>query len=180
MGFRIRPATVDDAADIARIHVESWRTAYADIYDEHVLAAFPVETREREWQGTLADESRTGFEFVAEDTQGKVFGFISAGPERSGDPDFAGHVYAIHVLPEHKGLGIGRSLMSTAAEQLVDHGIESLLVWVLTENHPARNFYEKLGGELARTQQITVGGQTVDEVGYGWKDLQTLASADSG
>ena len=43
MGFRVRPATVDDAADIARIHVESWRTAYAGIYDEHVLASFPLE-----------------------------------------------------------------------------------------------------------------------------------------
>jgi ribosomal protein S18 acetylase RimI-like enzyme len=174
MGFRVRPATVDDAADIARIHVESWRTAYAGIYDEHVLASFPLEKREREWRDTLADDTRASFEFVAEDAQGKVFAFISAGSERSGDPDFAGQVYAIHVLPAHKGLGIGRSLMSTATKQLVDHGIGSLLVWVLTENHPARNFYEKLGGELARTQKITVGGQTVDEVGYGWKDICTL------
>ncbi len=177
MDHRIRPATIDDAPAIARIHVESWRTAYADIYDEHVLAAFPVEKREQEWQGTLSDQSRPGFEFVAEDDFKKVFGFVSAGLERSGDSDFAAQVYAIHVLPDRKRSGSGRSLMSAVANRLVDDGISSMLVWVLADNQPARRFYERLGGKLVRTQKITVGGQTVDEVGYGWPDVSSLLEA---
>lgn len=177
MEFRIRPATIDDARNIARVHVESWMTAYADIYDEHVLASFPLEKRESEWGEALADQSRPGFEYVAEDNDGKIIGFVSAGPERSGDPDFAGQVYAIHVLPDHKGLGVGRLLMSETAKALLRKGITSLLVWVLAENYPARRFYEELGGEVAREQQIATAGQTVDEVSYGWREFFDLVAS---
>ena len=170
----MRPATIDDARSISRIHVESWRTAYAEIYTEHVLAAFPFERREREWHDILADRLRSRFEFIAEDTYGKIFGFVSAGLERSGDPDFEGQVYAIHVLPDRKRRGVGQSLMAATSRRLLDDGIASLLVWVLTDNYPARRFYENLGGELVREQQITTAGQTVDEVGYGWRDISSL------
>lgn len=174
MAFRVRTATINDVSDIARIHVESWRTAYVGIYSERVLAAFTVENRDVEWRHTLTDNSRIGFELVAEDDVRNVLGFISAGPERSGDPDYRGQVYAIHVAPDQKRGGIGQELMSAAAAQFLNDGIDSLLIWVLTDNHPARRFYEKLGGKLVRDQQITTAGQTVDEVAYGWEDVTSM------
>ena len=64
--------------------------------------------------------------------------------------------------------------MAATSRRLLDDGIASLLVWVLTDNYPARRFYENLGGELVREQQITTAGQTVDEVGYGWRDISSL------
>lgn len=46
-----------------------------------------------------------------------------------------------------------------------------MLVWVLTENAPARHFYEKLGVELVCDQDIAIGGESLSEVAYGWRDV---------
>jgi len=51
-----------------------------------------------------------------------------------------------------------------------------MLVWVLVDNHPARRFYEALGGQELRTQPIEIGGVTLEEVAYGWQDIRGLAN----
>jgi hypothetical protein len=53
--------------------------------------------------------------------------------------------------------------------------MRSLLVWVLADN-PSRRFYEALGGQTVRVQPITIGGVTLDGVGYGWLDTSVLES----
>ena len=43
----------------------------------------------------------------------------------------------------------------------------------LAEN-PSRRFYEALGGQELSRQDITIGGATLVEVAYGWKDIGVL------
>ncbi len=50
-----------------------------------------------------------------------------------------------------------------------------MLVWVLAEN-PSRRFYEVLGGKQLCEQEITIGGVTLVEVAYGWKNLHRLVN----
>jgi len=45
---------------------------------------------------------------------------------------------------------------------------------VLRDNSPARAFYERLGGTYVRTQPITIGTTTVEEVSYGWRSLDAI------
>jgi hypothetical protein len=45
---------------------------------------------------------------------------------------------------------------------------------VLAENHPARAFYARLGGQPVREQMITIGGTSLREIGYGWGDIKPL------
>ena len=52
--------------------------------------------------------------------------------------------------------------------------MNSILLWVLAENWPARRFYEALGGEYVSEQQIMIGNTLLLEVAYGWKDLNQL------
>jgi len=66
-------------------------------------------------------------------------------------------------------------LAQTVAERLARAGLHSMLVWVLADN-PARHFYEALGGQQVRGQQITIGGVTLDEIAYGWTDTGRLVS----
>jgi hypothetical protein len=47
------------------------------------------------------------------------------------------------------------------------------LVWALAQN-ASRRFYEALGGALVFEQEIVIAGQTLQEVGYGWPDIQAL------
>ena len=41
--MRIRTATVDDASGMARVHVDTWRTAYRDILPASVLSTLSYE-----------------------------------------------------------------------------------------------------------------------------------------
>ncbi len=169
----VRAATVADAPVIAGIHVETWRTAYRGLVSGDYLASLSTEARERFWAGLLGRADGRDIAVVAEDEGGRVVGFASGGPERSGDPDYRGELYTLYVLQEHQGRGHGRRLLAAVAERLAEAGIHSLILWVLAEG-PARPFYEALGGRRLRVQQIELGGATLDEVAYGWPDSAPL------
>lgn len=63
----------------------------------------------------------------------------------------------------------------TVAAADLQAGLPSMLVWVLAAN-PARSFYERLGGKRVRGSRIEIGGELLDEVGYGWADTRALAA----
>ena len=68
-----------------------------------------------------------------------------------------------------------RAMRSIVAHRLLVDGFGSMLLWVLEDNHPARRFYESLGGQRVGCQTIMIGGLNVVEVSYGWKDIAGLA-----
>jgi hypothetical protein len=51
----IRIATIDDAIDIAAVHVRSWQTAYRGMIPDDFLASQSVEKRLPMWLRRLAD-----------------------------------------------------------------------------------------------------------------------------
>ena len=56
-----------------------------------------------------------------------------------------------------------------------ERGHASLRLWVIRDN-PYRRFYDRIGGELLREErQDEFGGASVVSVGYGWRNLETLA-----
>ncbi len=144
----VREATVDDVPAIARVHVDIWRATYRGIVPDDFLDGLTYEGRERQWTAAL-------------------------GPERGGDPDYRGELYALYIDAAAQGRGLGRQLVRAVAGRLADEGMTSLLLWVLAEN-PARGFYERLGGREVRTQPIAIGGATLEEVAYGWLDTGVL------
>ena len=48
---------------------------------------------------------------------------------------------------------------------------------VLRDNHPARGFYEALGGRLIGSHVEMRNDIAFHEVAYGWSDLADLAAA---
>jgi len=170
----IRPATAEDAWGIARVHVESWRTTYRGIIPDEVLAGLSVEGRAEMWRRAAAQTGQPGRGlFVAEDS-GRIVGFASGGPERTGDPHYTGELYAIYVLAPHQRRRIGRALVRCVVGALLAGGHRTMLLWVLTANDGARRFYESLGGRAVREQLTEIGGARYPETGYGWDDLAAL------
>ena len=108
--MRIRAAQPPDAAAIATVHVDSWRTTYKDIVPDDVLAALSYEQRTHMWRHILSQSLPTSFVFVAEAPSGQVIGFASGGPERGGDPDYTGELYAIYLLEAYQRHGLGRAV----------------------------------------------------------------------
>jgi L-amino acid N-acyltransferase YncA len=175
----IREASLADAAAIAHVHVDSWRTTYRRIIPDEYLAKLSYDGRTRFWERRLAAMADGEFAYVAEDEAGQIVGIAVGGPERSGDPVYQGELCGIYLLESHQRQGIGRQLTLTIVVRLAQAGIHSMLVWVLAEN-PSRRFYEALGGQVIRQKPIEIGGVTLDEVAYGWTDTRLLQRAGRG
>ena len=175
----IRAARADDARGIAEVHVAAWRATYRGIVPESYLDGLSVDEREARWR-TLDMPYRPGFAFVAVDGAGigRVVGFASGGPRRDGPDDYEGELYAIYLLREAQGRGVGRRLVAAVARELAARGLRSMLLWVFRDNQPARGFYETLGGTLLTSQQFEIDGQTMTEVSYGWPDATALYAED--
>jgi ribosomal protein S18 acetylase RimI-like enzyme len=180
----VRRAQPADAAGIARVHVDSWRTTYAGIMPAEFLAGLSY--GERLWAGWLAAAAEgTRAVCVAEDTAGacahpdapRIVGFASGGePTRETQrqaPEFDGELHTIYLLHSHQRRGLGRSLFRFVAAWLAAQRKQSVFVWVARDN-PSRAFYEALGGRLLRESRTELLGQTIDEVGYGWQDVGQL------
>lgn len=156
----VRRATIQDAREIAEVHVATWRGAYAHAFPAEVLAALDVEERERLWQRAVANEDMAVF--VTEDG-GSVKGFVSVGPSREVEGE--GELYAIYVHPDAWGTGSGPALMSEARRWLAER-FPAAILWVLEDNPRARRFYEREGWTVGDRRLDVVRGVEVAEVRY--------------
>ena len=114
----------------------SWRYAYKGIVSQDYLDGMKLEKVEE-----IAFKFKDGV-YVAKDGD-KVVGFVSYGEYRGEDLENAGEIYAIYVLEDYWGKGVGARLVETALENLKDFQIVAL--WVFKDNLRARKFYEKCG-----------------------------------
>ncbi len=165
----IRLATEQDAVGIAHVHVQSWRTTYAGLVPEEYLANLDEAQRAVLWSEWLATDVKV---YVAE-AQGKIVGFASGGPMREALQTYDGEVYALYLLKEAQGQGIGTALLYELAGALLDEGFISMAVWVLEKN-PAMAFYVKSGALPVASKEIEIGGAWLVEIALGWPDLAAL------
>jgi ribosomal protein S18 acetylase RimI-like enzyme len=167
----VRPAALDDAAAIARVHVASWRTTYHGMLPDDFLASLSEAQYAERWSRVVGEGSSRVY--VVDEPEG-IVGFASGGRERAGEGGFAGELYAIYVLDGSQRRGHGRELVRAVAGALREMGLLDMIVWVLRDNAAARQFYERLGGVYVRSQPITIGTATLEEVSYGWQDLDDI------
>ena len=136
----IREITEADIDAVARIHVRTWRSAYAGIIPAEVLAALdPAENAARRRKTPRIPGTHT----MVADTAGVIGGFASFGPDRDREP--TGELYAVYVDPDQQSRGFGQLLYRTAVDTLTAAGFPEMRLWVLEENHAARGFYERMG-----------------------------------
>jgi GNAT superfamily N-acetyltransferase len=169
----VRPAVPADAAAIAHVHVETWKSAYSGLLPADFLESLSEVHYTERWRRGIAD--RSSRVYVAEDESG-VVGFASGGRERAGEIGYAGELYAIYVLDRAQRRGTGRELVSAVVGGLRAMGLADMIVWVLRDNPSARRFYEHLGGVYVRSQPITIGQATLEEVAYAWRRLEDVGA----
>ena len=168
----IRPADVDDAAAIARVHVASWRSTYRALLPADFLESLTEAAYTDRWRRFISE--RSSRVYVVEEGSQDVVGFASGGLERAGETGYRGELYAIYLLESSKRRGYGRELVRAVVGGLREMGLEDMIIWVLRDNRAARDFYERLGGVYVRTQPITLGSVTLEEVSYGWPRLDDV------
>ncbi len=167
MNIKVREAKPTDAFDISRVRIETWRTTYKGIVPDKVLEELNLEEEAKRREKWLANPNSESACFVAEIDDRGIIGFSYVGPIRDKVDGVDGELYAIYVLKEFQGLGIGKSLWKTSFGFLKSRGYSKMLVWVLKKN-PFAEFYRRMGGELQHTKAIEIG-ISLEEDGYAWK-----------
>jgi RimJ/RimL family protein N-acetyltransferase len=146
----VRPARVEDAAEIAAVHVASWQAGYRGLIPQDYLDGLDpdVWSTRRIRRLEQIDWSREGCLVVADD-DGQLAGFTHVGPARDDDTDPAliGEVYAIYLAPPAWDKGLGRELMTAGLAELANRGYSEATLWVLNTNERARRFYQAAGFE---------------------------------
>jgi ribosomal protein S18 acetylase RimI-like enzyme len=163
---RIRRAQVADARSIALVHVASSADSYRPLARE--WKALDEEEQARKWGGSLtaARDDRTRVDRVGE-VDGEVVGFVTAGPARRDDLEMDLEVYVIHVLPTHRGRGIGGRLWSAACGEVRGTDLRSLYLATYAELRCC-SFYEARGGERVESKHGVYQGGEVTRVVYRW------------
>jgi ribosomal protein S18 acetylase RimI-like enzyme len=161
----VRPAVPEDAYDVARVHVRSWRSAYRGLIAQEYLDSLTPEV----WASRYTF-GRMGIQLpstqVAVDGS-TICGLVTTGLCRDKDLSNFGELLAIYVDPAYMRAGVGRLLMTAARERLRGVGVMAASLWVLAGNVRARRFYERDGWRFDGTRRTrTYGDVPVDEVRY--------------
>jgi ribosomal protein S18 acetylase RimI-like enzyme len=174
--MKIREAKLEDAAAIAKVHVDTWKTTYSDILPKDYIQGFSYQKRENHGKNCLGlstDKKTNYFIYVAENAEREIIGFVEGGLERSSESTEGGEIYTIYLLKAYQRQGIGRSLVRLIATKLSRSSLTSLVVWVLADN-PAIQFYQSLGGKKVAQKPIDFGTIELKEIAYGRDDTQIL------
>lgn len=163
---KVRPARTEDAPQIARIHIASWREAYAGIVPDDVLANLDLARREEEWHTWLENAVRNGTHTWVAEAEPGMLGFATLGPSRDEDADrHTWEIYAIYLLPDAWGRGVARDLMRTILAEPAAQ--DPITLWVLAEAERARHFYRRHGFQPDGTERLEdFGGARLLEVRY--------------
>ena len=154
MAITIKPTeTPEEIEGKSRVHWQAWREAYDEI--------LPAEFQE---QMTL-DKCRFYSQKYPENTlialdDAKVVGFVSYGDFRD-SATIAGEIFALYVLKDYYGKGVGQQLMQTAFAAL--DGYQEIVLWVLEDNKRAIAFYEKMGFVFDGQEKVINLGKAVRE-----------------
>jgi ribosomal protein S18 acetylase RimI-like enzyme len=179
--MNIRQATIDDADTLAKLHIDSWRTAYRGLVPDSHLDGLDYKRRSQLFQKSL--ECNAEKTYLAEG-DGKVFGFITLGPCRDSDVDqnTTGEIWGIYLAPEHWRKGIGTSLCRYGEDLLRERNYRSVKLWVFAGNPQAIRFYETMGFWADSAQKMLNIGEPLKAVRYSknLKDAQQFNPAEYG
>jgi GNAT superfamily N-acetyltransferase len=169
--FRLRAGEISDSAALARVQVDSWRSAYVGIVTDEYLAHFTYDEQEQDWKDILVSNEKDVI-MVAEADKVVGYAWVQLGQDEL--PQYGAELASMHLLPSHRGLGIGKPLFIATMNELHQRGIQSMFLWALEKNVPAHRFYEKLGGARVGRRDAMIGDCPVVDIAFGWNSLTTI------
>ena len=162
--IEIRRAKASDAAAVAETHDEAWRAAYQGVIPGLELDKLIARRGPDWWDSAIRKGSRIAILAFGD----KVAGYANYGRNRARSLFYEGEVYELYLRPEYQGLGFGRRLFTSARRDLGQSGLKSLVVWALSDNEPAVEFYRALGGKAVARSSERFGERTLDKVAFAW------------
>ena len=171
MDYAIVVAASSDAAAIAALHAESWRSAYRGLYPDEFLDGPILEERLRFWKARMHEPDPDRRHVIAAVAAGELIGFACV--LLDAEPAWGPLLDNLHVKPAFKGHGIGARLFTASREWAAGAAPgQRMHLWVMEGNTAARRFYDRLGGTLAeRTTADVAPGRQLTVLRYVWPPL---------
>jgi GNAT superfamily N-acetyltransferase len=137
----VRPAQVEDVAQMARVHVRCWQETYRGLMSDAVLddPGFPT-VRERFWTAALTDERYRGNRSAVAERDGGLIGIAMSGPPLDVAAGWQRQLYVLYVYAADHGTGVGPALLRAVIDPA-----ESAALWVADPNPRAQAFYRRHG-----------------------------------
>ena len=129
----------------AYVHWKAWHEAYPGLVNQDYLDNFTLEKCEK-----IAFSRRDNLIIAIEDS--RVIGFVGYGDRGNEEPD-TGEIFALYVLSDYYGTGVGAQLMQAGMKQLSAY--PEVCLWVLKENSRAIRFYEKFGFAVTGEEMVS-------------------------
>jgi len=158
LGF-VRPARPGDAAEIARIQLTTWRTAYRRMFPAHVLAGLDEAYLARGWSEAIeaAPSARHRVLIAVEqgDSASHVVGFAASGPADEQalapeEPPLPAGVAAITDLlvePRWGRRGHGSRLLAATIDLWRSDGFSRAVAWAYEQDQATQKFLTSAGWE---------------------------------
>ena len=162
--IEVRRAKPCDAVAIASTHDEAWRGAYQGIIPGPELDKLINRRGADWWDSAIRKGSRISILGFGD----TLAGYANYGRNRARSLYYEGEIYELYLRPEFQGLGFGRKLFTAARKDLVQSGLQSLVVWALSDNESAVEFYRALGGRAVARSSERFGGKVLDKVAFAW------------
>jgi GNAT superfamily N-acetyltransferase len=147
----VRPAFPDDAAEIARIQVVTWRTAYRSLLPTSVLDDWDADAATASWRTAITAPPTPAHGVLVALEKNTVVGFAAYGPAELVDderPDPAGPTSELSTLlvePRWGRRGHGSRLLAAVADLARGGGAARLQVWLPEADTVSAGFYESAG-----------------------------------
>jgi GNAT superfamily N-acetyltransferase len=163
MDYAIVVASASDAAAIAALHAESWRSAYRGLYRDEFLDGPVFEERLWFWTERMAEPHPERRHVLLATAAGEHVGFACV--LLDDDPAWSPLLDNLHVKPAYTGQGIGARLLTESREWVARAAPgQPLHLWVMEGNTAARRFYDRQGGTVAERSVVEHGPGTGQRV----------------
>lgn len=160
----IRNAKISDVHQIAKVRNDTWKTTYKGIISDNYLEHLNDESKAQSCARFLNESNK--YILVHEfDANKLINGFIQFGTPNE-DMEVDSEIYALYVLEEFQGQGIGKLLIKKAMELLKTNGMKTAILWVFQDNLNAKSFYEHIGGTRHKTKLIRIGDEEIISCSY--------------
>jgi GNAT superfamily N-acetyltransferase len=149
----VRPARVEDVAQMARVNVGCWQEAYRGLMSDAVLdnPRF-LASREWFWTAALTDERYRENRVAVAERDDQLVGIAMSGRPLDAAAGWARQLYVLYVYAADHGTGAGSALL-----EAVVGPEESAALWVADPNPRAQAFYRKHGFVADGTAQVEDG-----------------------
>ncbi|WP_420413147.1 GNAT family N-acetyltransferase [Roseibium sp.] len=165
----LRAARTADCKALAGIHNEAWLGAYRGVLHGLELQRMISRRGESWWRGALARGVNIKILAIAD----VPAGYATYGPCRLRNTKMDGEIYELYLKPEYQGLGFGRRLFEHIQKIFADRRASGIAVQVLSDNDPAKAFYQAIGGQLSGKSWHRVGGRRLELSIYVWPNRNT-------